>query len=119
MKLTKEEAIRRHRMLWNWIADETEKQNRCVEKVEAFEHFGWGYAPFHCWCCAYDAQLHGACDCCPVIWPPTDEEDEGNNNIRCGASIFWLWCESLRFNDVPNATKWAREIANLPERPGV
>ena len=24
-ELTREEAIRRHRLVWNWIADETEK----------------------------------------------------------------------------------------------
>ena len=28
IELTKEEAIHRHRMLWNWIADETLRQKR-------------------------------------------------------------------------------------------
>ena len=30
MKLTKSEAVREHRKMWNLIADETEKQERIV-----------------------------------------------------------------------------------------
>ena len=30
MKLTKSEAVQEHRKMWNWIADETEKQERIV-----------------------------------------------------------------------------------------
>ncbi len=32
MELTKEEAIANHRKMWNWIAEETLKQERKVEK---------------------------------------------------------------------------------------
>lgn len=30
MKLTKSKAVREHRKMWNWIAGETEKQERIV-----------------------------------------------------------------------------------------
>ena len=34
MKLTKSKAVRLHRKVWNWIADETEKQERIVLEDE-------------------------------------------------------------------------------------
>ena len=37
--LTKEEAIRRHRMMWEWIADETLKRKECVTETEALDFF--------------------------------------------------------------------------------
>ena len=40
-ELTREEAIRRHRLMWNWIADETEKIGEPIDKSDAFKHFGW------------------------------------------------------------------------------
>lgn len=38
--LTKEECVRRHRLLWNYIADESERTGEMITKVDAFEHFG-------------------------------------------------------------------------------
>lgn len=40
--LTKEECVHRHRLLWNYIADQVEEQEEvpCNCKEEAFEHFG-------------------------------------------------------------------------------
>lgn len=31
----KEEAIRRHRLMWNWIADEAERTHKPVTKMDA------------------------------------------------------------------------------------
>lgn len=36
MKLTKEEAIERHRLMWNWIAEETLHKQKCFDKLDAF-----------------------------------------------------------------------------------
>ena len=32
--MTKQEAIENHRKMWEWIAEETQKQRRCVSKAE-------------------------------------------------------------------------------------
>lgn len=49
--LTKAEAIRRHRLMWNWIAQTSIQEQQCVGKDEAIEHFGWPDIPAGCWCC--------------------------------------------------------------------
>lgn len=103
IKLTKEEAIKRHRMLWNWIADETLRQKRFVTKREAFAHFGWPDILNHCWCCEYAAV---SCRFCPINWG-TGYECQSNG------SLFRLWVTSRSYEDT---AKYAREIANLPER---
>lgn len=38
-ELTREEAIRRHRLMWNWIANEAERTHKPVTKMDAFDHF--------------------------------------------------------------------------------
>lgn len=40
-KLTKGEAIRRHRLMWNYIADESARTRTRINKVDALYHFGW------------------------------------------------------------------------------
>lgn len=42
LNLTKEEVIRRHRILWNWIAQTSIQEQRCVDKSEAFEERDYG-----------------------------------------------------------------------------
>lgn len=36
-ELAREETIRRHRLMWNWLADETEKTGETITKKDAFE----------------------------------------------------------------------------------
>lgn len=103
LELTREEAIKRHRMLWNWIADETLRQKRFVGKQEAFAHFGWPDILNHCWCCEYS---DAGCHLCLVDWG-TEFGCESNN------SVYLMWICS---NSYESAAKYAREIAKLPER---
>ena len=57
--LTKDECVRRHRLLWNYIADEILEQEEVPwdYKKEAFEHFGWHNGDMfnYCWACYYDS----------------------------------------------------------------
>lgn len=58
-KLTKEEAIKKHREMWNWIADETERTNCCTSKFMYFEskNISSKEIPYHyCYCCEYADQ---------------------------------------------------------------
>lgn len=107
MQLTKEEAIRRHRMMWNWIADESIRQKRRVERREAFEHFGWGVTKTDFWCCEYVAANNKKCSDCPIAWP---------KGARCAINDntpYIKWCFSLGYND---CAKYAKQIEELPER---
>lgn len=105
MELSKEKAIELHRQLWNWIADETEKEKRCVDKWEAFAYFGWPEVEAFCWCCEYNEQTdERGCDqgqLCILKWP------EGS----CIRGLFYNWQEAT---DPFVRAKLARQIANFP-----
>ena len=142
-ELTREEAIRRHRLMWNWIADETEKTGKPVDKIDAFEHFGWdrGEVLSSCWCCEYARHPWQKdeikCDFCPLDW------SVGNNIIGATCThipssvtiegslprtvtvhgLYRLWVRyiyALRNDDyktnIKRAAAIARTIANLPEK---
>ena len=114
MFLTKQQAIENHRKMWNWIADESLRQKRCVDKDEAFKHFGWEYIPKQCWCCEYaSAKINCAyfnkCTYCPLIW--------GNDISKsCTFSEFFKWQYAFDIDDLETAVEYARKIAELPER---
>lgn len=120
MKLTREEAIQKHRELWNWIADETERRQDCVSKKEYFENIGVGRneVPLNnCYCCEYahnQTNTFGAtkCESCP-IWSfdkPCESTFESDN------LPYDLWRCAYESGAWEKAAKYARIIANLPER---
>lgn len=111
INLTKEEAIKRHRIMWYWIAFETLKQKRCIGKIEAFEYFGWGEeaVPHLCWCCAYTKKREGgyhSCLLCPIEWP---------DSLGC-ATIHGLYRKWVYEANYEIAADLALQIATLPER---
>lgn len=115
MTLTKAEAIRRHRLLWNWIAQTSIQEQRCVSKPEAFKHFGWEYAHAHCWCCEYVVRLFGYWDCshCPILWP-----DYSCASCKSDFDLFLFDRFSYAFSEdnYIEVAKIAYKIAELPER---
>lgn len=117
MTLTKEEAIRRHRLMWNWIAQTSIQEQRCVSKQEAFKHFRWEYVLSYCWCCAFadnqTKQDHtrycGMCKYCPIVWP----------YFACSDGFELLYDEFVdasNENSYVKTAKIAYQIAELPER---
>lgn len=115
--LTKEEAIKRHREMWNYIADESEKQGRIITEKEAFEHFGWQESIIcDSWCCAY-CNLN--CTKCPIKWPSS------NNYSMCIHSTdkrdfkgLYIQLVNMAINNYNNEfAALAKRIANLPENP--
>lgn len=122
MTLTKKEAIRRHRLMWNWIAQTSIQEQRCVTKREALEHFGWNPVKLFadCWCCTYAEEKHKNqpldshfCDFCPVQWP---------NPKGCCSFLYrnnFLFDRYAIANDKDDyleAARVAYQIAELPER---
>lgn len=108
MILTKKEAVKLHRQLWNRIADKTLEEKRWVEKVEVIQEITNKYIAYNCFCCDYDSQLGNECDYCPIVWPC-----EGDLH-RCSSSIYLKWSSSTNYKEV---AQLARLIAELPERP--
>ena len=133
--LTKEECVRRHILLWNYIADEILEQKKVPwnYKVKAFEHFGWsvpiGSIFSYCWGCYYDSMKRlemvddpkyikesevKICPYCLFNW--TSDE---NNFCSKHDTLFNRFMNSKRINDWKEAARIAREIANMPVREDV
>ena len=112
MKLTREEAIRKHREMWNWIAGETEKQKRCMDKWEYFTSHGIteeNLPNMQCFCCEYTKSE--PCGKCPVIW--------GDTLLAACSDPYGeyrLFTEAVRNDNWRISAKYARIIVNLPER---
>lgn len=119
MQLTKEEAIKRHRLMWKWIADETLSKKKCTDKLDAFKHFGWRrIIENDCWCCEYDKKYHDNCSACPIKWP---SKTIGKPCIDfCfgrGLGIYDIWSRATENNDWRKAAYYALLISMLPENP--
>lgn len=125
MSLTKQQAIEKHRQMWNWIADETLKRKCKIIKMDYFnENLDKNEEPplVSCYACQYSAEQRGIisfsenmCQFCPIDWHSDssctmcmdkDEHSFYNNT-------FAAWNET---NDWKKAAELAREIAELPER---
>lgn len=112
--LTKAEAIRNHRLMWNWIAQTSIQEQRCVIKDEAIEYFGWPEIKTECWCCQYSrVEQNSLCEKCPIVW---------TNSSTILASCcekdteFTNWSIAIKKQNYILAAKYAYRIADLPER---
>ena len=110
--MTKQEAIKNHRVMWNWIADqiEYEKQVQFITMLKEKYITGnyEGYVKNNCFCCQYDCEHYKgvACAACPIDWLPGDD---------C-CTLYSICWESTNYEE---QAKYARQIANLPEMKGV
>ncbi len=115
MRLTKDEAIANYRKMWNWIADETLKQERKVEELEYFDAHGIENTPYnHCYCCEYDHnQSDTDCSNCPINWGGEYGGCEDRDESCDGRGFYVLWEDETNY---VIAAGIARLIAELPER---
>ena len=120
-KLTKKEAIKRHRKMWNWIADETERTGKFCDKYDYFDvmKIPRGDCPRAlCYCCEYAIQQNtggfiGRCKYCPLDWDSESDEFmcyDGKQFLEQG--LFARWKMAV---DIEERVDLAREIANLRE----
>lgn len=135
MKLTKEQAIEKHRKMWNWIADQyrqgiqesvrTLKHRYILDSEEEADTI-----TNDCYCCEYSIRKSGSdrvhdggmCMNCPVFWGT--ECEEGQDGFYCELSISAykrVIEESWRSIcvapiDTEECARLAAKIANLPER---
>lgn len=133
MELTREEAIRYHREMWNWIADHIEKEG-CAQYIPhlksnfVYKKFPGVYIKNDCFCCHYaESQSinkdNTMCENCPLDWgnpyrknyfdcekkyvPKNKDSDENG---------LYEHCHYLEDNNWKHQAELARRIANLPER---
>lgn len=123
MTLTKAEAIRRHRLLWNWIAQTNIQEQRCVTKKEALAHFGWSTGGCASLCDYAESQIkfnsdNRICHKCPIDWP-------GGSCVRLvrtrlderrDLGLYDKYMNSFWIDNYIDAAKYAYKIAELPER---
>lgn len=111
---TRSEAIKKHRIMWNWIAQSCIQEQRKVMDYEAYYHFQWydicGLDPL----CNFNIN-NSCCDDCPLIWP-------GNQcisykiNSKEKLELDGLLHDYLSSKNHVEAARIAYQIANLPER---
>lgn len=136
MELTREEAIRYHREMWNWIADQIEKEGhvQLISRLKdsfIYKNFPGVFIRHDCFCCHY-AQYQSVnkdndmCENCPLDWgnpykknyfdcekeciQKNKDSDENGLYEHCHE----LYC--LGDNNWKHQSELARRIANLPER---
>lgn len=109
MKITKKLAVALHRKLWNWIAEETETQQRCVQKWE-YPYFLKHDIRHLCFCCEYTKM---DCDKCPIKW---NIKNKNAFAVPCTLAEFGEWRDAVDVGDWHEAARIARVIAELPER---
>lgn len=128
--MTREEAVRLHRILWNHVADIIEsgtlndKKHVSTIKEAAFRKMieqgelekGIRNPTFDCFCCEYLFQTEGdfvpdpeiCSNRCPISW--------GSCDGCCIPNEYGDFLSFYRKEDFDDAAKIARRIANLPER---
>lgn len=120
-ELSKEEAVRRHRELWNKIAELcTGGFNVGMIKTMALNALGYydsrDYPTNGCWACEYAINnamyLHrineGVCCFCPIKWKTALCHDKGGE--------YDMWTRYILDRNYEKAAEMARVIANLPEK---
>lgn len=136
-RISKEEAIKNHRAMWNWIADQYEKgRNQRVrflkrEYIDTMDSNRDELIKLHacCYCCYYaginnivgaDNEYMFNCDQCPVVWPSYAGEGmccEGTSRT-IGLYEFIEECTDvyMRVDEIRDIlVKLCRLVADLPE----
>lgn len=109
LNLSKEEAIRNHRDMWNWIANETLKRKRTIFKEDYFVAINIDYDDIpenYCYCCEYAYSYNPCYNTCPIHW-------SGDKSCINASSEYFLWVQEENYI---KSAELARQIANLPER---
>lgn len=136
MQLTKEVAIKEHRKMWNWIAEELENMadpetQDALMNVEELKE--WYTASLNlnlhcdCFCCEYTVHntpdIYMNCDKCPLVWGSENNaedyfcESRVIINDRTLQRGLWLSCNMLsKEGKYKEAAELAKIIAELPEK---
>ena len=109
-KWTKDGMIQNHRVMYQWMSQQSLAQKRNVNEREALEHFGWKGITLNMWGCEYSEHR---CYKCPFAWP----------NVVFGVND-WGVCVGSLYGDTAllsdkdyvKLSKMYKQIAELPLR---
>jgi len=118
VKLTKDEAVRLHRELWDWLSKNPGK--------EKYDWPGWkiyNMVMHQCFCCEYAKTLvedsGDRCVYCPVVWPKETVDEHGNyEEVFCYGNDYsglaYLWEDKTTPKEM--LVTLAEQIRDLPIR---
>lgn len=122
--LSKEEAIRKHREMWNWIADRIKERKRSVIidnlKREYVEQHNEYVVSYNCYLCDYcidmmdDEELKERCKYCPLDWE-SDGDEDGLYQCLENYDEMGLYAEAKSTVVWEEQYKLCKKIANLKE----
>lgn len=134
MELTREETIKYHREMWNWIADQIIKSQHVLNiHILKHEYVANKFDPFpsitcNCFACEY---AKNKCARCPVEWENeymtydnngcpcetwNDLNIDSRNGLYGNCRIEYDNRKLRNKNNWKHQAELARRIANLPER---
>ena len=109
--MTREEAIKKHRELWHWIANEHRKRKRREVLKEENPDVANEKPNNDCWLCEYTHQFDRVycdyCNVCPINW--------GGGTCMGAGSPYREWVLGF-YLDYEELAYLADVIAELPER---
>jgi len=107
MELTKEEAIKLHRELWGWLAENPMKKKSDWPGWEKHER-----VQLFCFCCEFANRMADPDNCknCPLEWP---ELRTASTHTPCGKSYYPGWDNAGRPEE---RSRLAALIRDLPEK---
>lgn len=133
MILTKQEAIKNHREMWNWIVKQYENESyKTINELKEEYLYEIKGEPniinYDCYCCEYanNLKLKHRCYGCPLVWTEEDVKNEYIKPYYCmntGSSV-GLYEQLEEFTEliITDRTKvinLAKQIAELEERKDV
>lgn len=105
--MTREEAIKKHRELWHWIAEEHRRRKSVIVHKEDNPDVA-KESPFNsCWLCEYVRSIRNRCEDCPINW--------GREMCIKDGSPYRAWTFNT-FLDYEERANLADTIAELPEK---
>jgi len=117
MELTKDKAVRLHRELWGWLADNPNKQKWDWPEWKVMGG-GMGFIDNYCFCCAYAGDtLDGErknCKNCLLVWP--GESCQYSSDDETDENMYGLFEEWISVRTDKKRSKLAKQIRDLPVR---
>lgn len=102
--MTRDEAISKHRKMWDWISKHLGKSEE--DYLEKFDPEAELYG--YCYLCEYTKKHYGeGCENCQF---------ECSRVLCSFDGIYTTWCRMMGDRDYVRAAELAKKIAELPER---
>lgn len=106
MKLTREQAIKEHRKMWNWLAEHPEKWKNDYFEIH---HEQLGHINNDCFLCEYDYQNEGkyCCEECIIDWGDTGGCMSTTSDLGLYTVYYELKC---LLDNISQNSVWSKDI---------